>query len=748
MFFRSANQTTVLISKGAAFLLCVLSASIGLAVAAERKTGSDASVPWAFRPILQAEIPKDPTGEPVHPIDAFLLKSLREQGLSPTAEADRRTLIRRLSFDLIGLPPTPEEVDAFVLDSRPDAYELLVDRLLADPHYGERWGRHWLDLVRFAETNGYERDDPKPNVWRYRDYVIRAFNEDKPYDRFLLEQLAGDEIADSTEETKIATGLHRLGLYDDEPADRLTDRFDRLDDTIKTVATTMLGLTVHCARCHDHKFDPISQADYYRFLSLFAPSRSSEVPLASPSERKRLEELIAGTKRRIEEARAESKAIRDAAKPTILARELRRLDDATLAAFAVPAEERSEAQKKLIRQAEPRLKVPARRLEAALSPADRERLARSQARIDRLNATRPSPLPSAPAITDKQGPIEPTFIMIRGDARKPGQEVQPGFLSAVPIPSPTIAPLKGRGTTGRRSALARWMIDPRNPLTARVLVNRLWQHHFGQGIVATPSDFGAMGEEPSHPELLDWLAGEFVRRGWSIKSMHKLMVTSAAYRRSIAWNEKAGEADPGNTLLWRMVPRRLEAEPARDAALFVDGSLDVKIGGPSVFPPIDASVLATQSRPGNGWGAGDESASNRRSIYVYVKRTLPLPELEVLDAADNSEPCPRRAVTTTAPQALNLLNGRFWNRRAEIFAARLLKEEGPHPSRQVDRAFRLAFGRKPSEAERKFSLEFLASEQRRRRRGGKESDRVESATAALSAFCLVILNANEFVTID
>jgi hypothetical protein len=563
---------------------------------------------------------------------------------------------------------------------------------LASPLYGERWGRHWLDLVRFAESHGYERDEPKPNAWRYRDWVVEAINRDMPYDQFITEQLAGDELPNASDDTKTATGIHRLGLIDDEPADKVMDRFDQLDDMIKTVGTTFLGLSIHCARCHDHKFDPISQSDYYRLLAFFAPSKefvrdddaSISVSLADPSEEKRVAEMSAAVARQVTALRGR------------------------------------------LTGANPALK------------ADLE------ARIKDLEKNRPAPLRMVLGLTDAGPTASPTKLLMRGDAHKPGPEVAPGFLRAIDPTAPEIQAPSGAKTTGRRSVLARWITQEKNPLTARVMVNRLWQHHFGRGLVGTPSDFGAMGEEPSNPELLDWLASEFVARGWSLKAMHRLMVTSDAYRRSGQFDA----ADPENLYFGRMQAKRLEAEPIRDTVLAVNGTLNLQMHGPSVCPPIDKAVLAGQSRPGNGWQTSDPRAAARRSLYVFVKRTLPLPELEVMDAADNADPCPRRAVTTTALQALTLLNSGFWNDQALRFADRLVRETGPSLSEQVDRAFQLALARSPSESEHRDALEFLASYSQRVQSRPNNSDHADPAREALRAFCLVILNTNEFVTID
>ncbi len=712
---------------------------------------------WSVAPVRRPEVPAT-RGErwTRNPIDAFVLQTLRANGFAPASEADRLTLIRRVAFDLTGLPPTPGEVDAFLHDNAPDAYERLVDRLLASPHYGERWGRHWLDLVRFAETHGYERDDPKPNAWKYRDWVVRVFNRDLPYDRFLVEQLAGDEMPGASAESKTATGIYRLGLVDDEPADPLMDRFDQLDDVVKTVGTTFLGLTIHCARCHDHKFDPITQADYYRLVAFFTPAKrfvrdhneSISIELATPEEKAEHARLNLDVDRLALPYQRMLGALRAPHRKALIAERLQPFDNDTIAAFQTPEDRRDADQKRLAERAAAAVTLKPEEIDARLTPTEKLAKAAIDLKLKKIDAARPAPLPVTLGLTDRQEMPEPVKILMRGDAHRPGSEVAPGFLSVIDPTAPVIEPAPGRKTTGRRLALARWIARAEHPLTARVIVNRLWQHHFGQGIVATPSDFGTMGEAPSHPELLDWLASELVAQGWSLKAMHRLMVTSSTYRQSGQWNDLAAEQDPADSLLWRMAPRRLEAEPIRDAVLATTGALNAAFSGPSITPPIDPAVLAGQSRPGNGWARTDPNTAHRRSLYVYVKRTLPLPELEVLDAPDNADPCPRRSVTTTAPQALMLLNSGFFHEQAGLFADRLVRECGEDPSRQVDRAFLLAFSRPCTDAERRESLAFLSNQPARIARRAKPEDRANPRHEALRAFCLVLLNANEYVTVD
>jgi hypothetical protein len=635
-----------------------------------------------------------------NPLDAFIQSKLASSGLRPAPEADRRTLIRRLTFDLTGLPPTPIEVEAFLADMRPDAYERLVDRLLASPRYGERFGRMWLDLVRYAETHGYERDDPKPGAYRFRDYVIRSLNADKPYDQFVTEQLAGDELSGANAETKTATAMYRLGLIDDEPADPVMDRFDQLDDMMKVVGTTFLGLTVHCARCHDHKFDPIPQKDYYRLLAFLTPGEryvrdsipSISVSLLSAPEQVRVRELERGLERQLgglrERLEKEGKG-----------------------------KEGSSARKAI------------------------------EAQIKALEASRPAE-PMVLGLTDSGANGDVTRLLVRGDAHSPGEEIEPGFLSALAGTAPDV-PFEPSGTTtGRRLALARWITHAQNPLTPRVIVNRLWQAHFGRGIVGTASDFGAMGEEPANPQLLDWLASEFVSRSWSWKTLQRTIVTSAAYRRAGWFDAGADRLDPGNTKHWRYAPRRLEAEPIRDSVLAVSGELGDSMYGPSILPPIDAAVLSGQSVPGKGWKASDVRAAARRSIYVYIKRTLPVPELEVMDAPDSAEPCAQRVTTTTAPQALTMLNGTFWHEQAAHFAARLAREAGPDPAAQVDCAFRLAYARPPAPEEKDEALEFLSAHAARIAKRPQTEQAADAPAESLRAFCLVLLNSNEFLTVD
>ena len=704
----------------------------GVAVDAPAHAGppkpEDARGFWSFQPVRRPDVPAANRLDWVrNPVDAFVLAKLEANGLSPAPPADPVALLRRAYYDLTGLPPTPQEVNDFLADAAPDAYERVIDRLLASPHYGEKWGRHWLDLVRYAETNSYERDNPKPNVWRYRDYVIRSFNQDKPYDRFLKEQLAGDELPDpgSNPDAVVATGFYRLGVWDDEPADRMQARYESFDDIVATVGQSFLGLTFDCARCHDHKIDPIPQADYYRLLAFVHNVNdyhnggpTDERPLSTPpADAEAYEQQVRERARRIGEARAAIDEVRqifrqllqgEAGRGDVPEADVPRLLDSDGA--RVLGTERFAAYRKLTRELES--------LRSSGNGADK-----------------------ALCVTEA-GPTAPeTFVWIRGNAGAQGEKVEPGFPqvlggsgpAAVPPPPP------GAKSSGRRTVLADWIASKDNPLTARVMVNRIWQYHFGRGLVRTPNDFGLQGERPTHPELLDWLAAEFVERGWSMKAMHRLLMTANTYRMSSGPDPKALAADPRNDLLWRFDLRRLTAEEIRDSVLAVNGTLNLKAGGPSVYPPIPPEVMQTQSKPGEGWHTSPPEEAARRSVYVHVKRSLRVPLLESFDAAETDKSCPVRFVTTLPTQALGMLNSAFLNEEAEKFARRLRQETGDDVRKQVALGLKLVTCREPSEKDVLRGVELIESLVKK---DGANPD------VALRYFCLVALNLNEFVYLD
>jgi hypothetical protein len=700
------------------------------------------------------------------PVDRFILARLEKVGLKPSPPADRINLLRRITFDLTGLPPTPEEVENFIHDSRPDAYERVVDRLLASPHYGEHWAQHWLDVVRYAESNGYEIDAERPHAWRYRDYVIDTFNDDKPYDQFVTEQLAGDLVIGNEDKQKnpwplIAAGFNRCGQVHlvSGNTDPEENRQEVLTEMTATVSSAILGLTVGCARCHHHKFDPISQPDYYRLQAFFAGSRPSEIEIcssqekdASKADRKIFEDRIAPLRKKVEQIEEPYKVLLTQLKRTNLEAKYRD-------ALEADPKKRTPEQKKLAEQADTLLKVTWDEILEALTPAEREKRAGWRAEINALEAQMPPPPAEAWTIAEDDRPAA-THVLNRGDVKRKGGEVQPAFLRVL-LDSPATQSVSRLN----RLDLARWLTRTDHPLTARVLVNRLWQHHFGQGLVATPNDFGLHGERPSHPELLDWLASEFVNRGWSIKHMQRLMVLSNTYQQAShgVHGESSQRIDPGNRLLWRMNRQRLEGETLRDAVLAVAGSLYPKLGGPMIRVPLEQEVydlIFTEGEPDGLWPVTpDPREHGRRSIYLFAKRTIRLPLLEAFDRPDMITSCPVRPVSTFAPQALIMLNGPFMQEQSKRFASRLLRECGPSLDKQIDRSYRLSLGRPPRETELKMAREFLREQTallqdrlRARKLVGLPPDIPDSVdpafATALADFCLAILNRNEFVYVN
>jgi hypothetical protein len=744
---------------------------------------------WSFQPLVRPDVPALKDGARAeNPIDAFVLAGLERAGLAPTPPADRATLLRRVYLDLIGLPPTLAELDAFLADTSATAFEHVVDDLLARPQYGERWARHWLDVVRYAETNGYERDGLKPQAWRYRDWVIDAFNADQPYDQFLTEQLAGDEEPGASAATQIGTTMLRLGPWDDEPADALVDRYDQLDDIVATTAATFMGLTLRCARCHDHKFEPFTQKDYARWQAIFAPLKRPQKDRADldreigpPAEvaaylatvkgldaqgvrlREELTALewqickLASAEGRLAASAeapaasapgaaatgqaAKSQPAADKTSGETSAETSKGLPADVLAAVAVEPAKRNDAQVKLLAKHRTKLTAIARDL---ANDSQRERLDALDSEIQSNKDHYPPPMTKAYVWYEEGPTFGASHIFRRGDPRAAGEEVLSGF-PAVLVDRPPLPPLPTTYSTGRRLQLARWLTSSDHPLTARVMVNRLWQHHFGDGIVATENDFGVMGAAPSDQALLDWLASEFVAGGWRIKRMHRLMVLSEAYRMASIQNSSTAETASEEPLGARFRPRRLEAEALRDAILAASGQLNLAAGGPGVFPKISREVLETQSRPGDGWTASDPIQAARRSVYVFVKRTLPVPEFEVLDFPSTEESCEQRVVSTVAPQALTFLNGEFIHEQAHSFAQRLVREGGGNNADRVVRAYRLALARLPSDRELAAVLAFLATQQQQITADFKEPLSPETAQLkALAAFCLVLLNSNEF----
>jgi hypothetical protein len=682
---------------------------------------------WAFVPPEKRE---PPTIEGDHqswvktPIDAFVLAQLQANNLTPAPKADKRTLCRRAYFDLTGLPPTEQQLEEFVSDESPDAWEKLIDRLLASPHYGERWGRHWLDLVRFAETNSFERDGGKPNAWKYRDYVIRSFNDDKPYDQFVKEQLAGDELEEVTNDSILATGYYRLGIWDDEPADPVQARSDERDDLIATTSQAFLGLTVGCARCHDHKIDPIPQRDYYGLAAFFGDVTSygdrgdqtgnNQWDLSSPDEADRRRELRENVE--------------------LIEREKVSMEEVGVKRMEAPDQRRSETQERdaLLRE---KLDDYLNASELAQYQETRARLEAAREELRKLGEPE-----SALALAKCTVPPEPTHLNVRGNPHVPGEVVEPHFPQLFAAETPTIpeAP-EGARSAGRRKILADWIASSDNRLTSRVIANRVWQHHFGRGIVRSANNFGELGDVPTHPELLDWLAIWLTEHEWRLKALHRLIMTSSVYQMSSQANEQALAADPLNDNLWRFDLRRLGAEELRDAMLAASGKLNLAMYGPSFYPQMSAEVLATQSMPGQGWGESSPEERSRRSVYIFVKRSLLTPLLTAFDFPDVDASCEARFNTTQPGQALSLLNGEFAHEQARHLAERVRAEAGDEPKAQVARAIEITLGRQATDEEIADGLALLQQITEEHDQGPQE---------ALRYWCLVALNQNEFLYLD
>jgi hypothetical protein len=724
---------------------------------------------WAFRRVSRPPIPTvHQAGNVSNPIDAFVLSVLESKGLQPSPRASRRTLIRRVYYDLIGLPPRPEEVEAFISDPSPKAYETLVDRLLESEHYGERWARHWLDVARFADSDGYEYDRLRPNSWRYRDYVIRAFNQDKPYDRFILEQLAGDELPDRDYDSITALGFCRNGPFigDMVLMQNEMTRMDELDDVVSTTSAAFLGLTLGCARCHNHKYDPIAQKDYYQMVAVFAPSVRTEIPLVPTAVAEKYDRQVQEVDSRINLLDDQIRSIVSSTRQRLLEAKYRELPEPVQIALRTEPARRTEAQRRQAKEAFGAVGVTEAELLAALGGEERKRVEDLKAQISALENTKPEPLPRAMAITDPS-PVPPkSYFLHRGNIFSKGSEVLPDVLTVLknPAPAPIFCPPPANATTtGRRRALAKWIASDQNPLTARVMVNRLWQHHFGKGLVATPNNFGRMGEPPSHPELLDWLAFEFMQRRWSIKAMHRLILTSSTYQQSSTYaNPLNVQKDPENSLLWRMRLQRLEGETIRDAILTVSGRLNATMGGPGIFPEVDPGLIEASPMENplllySRWPKTKDGPELwRRSVYVTQMRTVTAPIMDLFDPPDNISSCPKRNTTTVAPQALQLLNNKFVATQSLLLAERVRDEAGKDPAEQVSRAFLLALGRSPSAREKQTSLAFFgkqvsyhrAHNEQLLQQGSDPAILMTPEKAALVDVCHGLFNLNEFVYVN
>jgi hypothetical protein len=622
-------------------------------------------------------------------------------------------------------------VDAFLADKSPDAYEKLVDRLLASPQFGERMSIWWLDVARFAETDGFKADDPRPNAWRYRDYVIQSFNADKPFDRFIKEQLAADELFPGDMNAVAATGFLRH-FPDEYNAVNLEQRRQEiLNDITDTTAGAFLGITLGCCRCHDHKTDPISQRDYYRFQAFFAGMWPTETTLLPADKLAEYQKALSEWEAKTADVRAAIAKLEGPYREKDQLKQRGRFPDEYANLLEVPFEKRTPLEKQLAVMVDKQVKGIPGSAAKGMKPAEKSEVDRLKSRLAELSKDKPAEPPHAMTMTDL--PVAPpTKLLKRGNWRSPGEELKPGFLSAVDDHDASLKPTAG-GTPGRRAALAEWIASKDNPLTGRVIVNRLWQHHFGKGLVATSSDLGVTGDRPTHPELLDWLANECSDKGWSLKHVHRLIVTSAAYRQSTKGEASGTKVDPDNMLLWQFPRRRLDGEALRDAMLSVAGRLNPKAGGPSVFPEVPPEL---QKAAGANWKVtADAAERDRRSVYVFVKRNLRYPFFSLFDAPDRNETCSRRFATTTAPQALTLLNDSIVLGFAKDFAARVTKEVGTDPATFVDRAVLVAFGRSPTSEEEQAMTAFLKNHK-------------GTAAEAAADLCHVLLNVNEFLYVD
>jgi hypothetical protein len=681
---------------------------------------------WAFQPLQKIEPPSVKQKSWVrNPIDAFVLAKLEAAGMKPAPPAEKTSLLRRVHFAVTGLPPTPAEVDAFLADESPDAYDKVVDKLLASRHYGEHWGRHWLDLVRYAESCSFERDSAKPFAWRYRDYVIRSFNADKPYDRFVREQLAGDELDDVSSDSIIATGFYRLGPSDDDPSDALRAYYDDMDDVIGTMGQVFLGLTTNCARCHDHKIDPFPQKDYYKLVAFLHGIRrysaDSVRPIGTKEEILRSKDVLAKRDATLAELQKKMSAIEEAVQNHL------------------QGGERDDFKHEPDRASLIKKYVP-----SAITQQEFNSYMALRKERDELKKSPPAAAATALCVTEDGPNAKDTFVLLRGNPQSQGDKVEPGFPSVLIAPDalPRVMPNPGKDakSSGRRRVLADWLADARNPLPTRVIVNRIWQYNFGRGLVRSSNNFGYQGTPPTHPELLEWLANEFIAGGQKFKPIHRLILTSNAFRMSSQAEPAVVAKDPENDLLGRFDLRRLTAEEVRDSILAASGNLNLaKKDGPSVYPVIPAEVLAGQSRPGDGWGKSTPEEAASRSVFVYIKRAVPVPLLAAFDGPDLDATCPVRFTTTQPTQALALINSDFLNSQAKTLAESIKKDSGADVKAQVRLALRRVLQRGPTDKEVDRGLRFIEQ--------AVKADKL-TEEEALRRFCVIALNLNEFVYLD
>ena len=704
----------------------------GLALAAALRAGSNPDPEetfigarrhyWAFQTVVRPPVPRVDSDWVRTPIDAFILQALREKGISPSPPASPETLRRRLSLDVTGLPPDgPAAV----------SYEELLNRLMALPQYGERMALKWLDVVRYADTNGFELDAERTQAWRYRDYVVNAFNTDKPYDRFIREQIAGDELYPGDTSALVALGFlragprHVVGGNQDVEMNRQED----LTEITGAVGAAFLGLTVGCARCHNHKFDPILQTDYYRLQAIFAATEFRDVELATPAEKQAYEGAKAAFEAKLKVITDQIAAIENPYRVRLREAKLAKLEAKYREAFDVPKEQRTPEQERLAKEADAQVNLTWDEVVAVLTPEDRERRAALRRRMHRLEYERPEPPAAAFAVGNMAGEPPVSYVLKAGDFHLKLAPVEPGLVKVLCRGDESVP----RTAQGRRSALAEWLASPGHPLTARVMVNRIWQMRMGTGLVPTPNDFGLLGAPSggTNRRLLDWLAAEFVDHGWSVKHIDRLILLSSVYRQSAGDDPERAKSDPDNRLYWRMNRKRLEAELIRDSVLRVSGQLNLQAGGPPVRIPIEREVydlIFTEGEPDNLWPVAlDPAEHRRRSLYLLNKRTVRLPLLANFDQPDAMSSCPVRPASTHALQALSLFNGEFLQEQSAALAARLEKECPGGRDCAVNLAYRLALARAPRTEEMEMARRFFARD------------------PALEDFCLALLNRSEFV---
>lgn len=686
---------------------------------------------WAFQPVKRVEPPVlEGDSWSRTAIDRFIFAKLRDAPLEPTPEADRVTLARRVTLDLTGLPPTLQQMDAFLSDHSDHAYETMVDQLLSSPRYGEQMARFWLDLVRYAESDGYKQDTFRPHAWRYRDYIIHSFNTDKPYDRFVIEQLAGDEIEPTNPEALAATGYLRNGIYEYNQRDAFGQWKTILEDMTETTADAFLGLGLGCAKCHDHKFDPLLQQDYYRLQAFLSNvSFQDDRPLATPEQVAEYRGRLALWQEATRDIRAKLDALEQPKLAAITAAAVSKFHEDFQAIYSKPSAERNSYEQQIAHLIHLQILEEYPQLDKKFLKDSPERMEWEALKqeLSVFDAQKPAPLPTTLTVSDV-GPVAP---IVRVPDRPKLGEIEPGFPSVLESAPARIEPVAAGGvTSGRRTALAKWIASPTNPLSTRVIVNRIWQLHFGTGLVASVSDFGRLGEPPTHPELLDWLTSEFISNGWSMKSLHRMIVLSAVYRQG---SHRRGEPqvmesgmrlDPSDRLLWRFPTRRLTAEQIRDGLLAVSGELDLTAGG-----------------------AGSEASGNRRSVYLKTLRNKREPLLEAFDQPDRIVGTGSRNITTSPTQSLLMINGEWPLQRASHMAERIRHEIPGGDDSQVRQAYRIAFARDPSEAEIRRGQEFL-EQARVRHAASAAANQPPAIDPALVDFCHVLLNSNEFLYVD